>query len=62
MTEQDQDAMAGLYDATNRLVYGLVLRIVGDSSAAEEVVIDVYMQAWGQAARYHEDRGSRWPG
>lgn len=58
VVDQDQQAMARLYDATNRLVYGLVLRIVGDPSAAEEVLLDVYLQAWRQASRYSEDRGS----
>jgi len=58
VADQDQQAMAGLYDATSRLVYGLVLRILGDPSAAEEVVLDVYMQAWRQASRYSEERGS----
>jgi len=55
---QDQDAMTRLYDVTSRLVYGLVLRIVTDPSVAEEVLVDVYLQAWRQAARYSEDRGS----
>ena len=50
--------MAELYNGTSRLVYGLVLRIVGDPSAAEEVLIDVYMQAWRQADRYDAQRGA----
>jgi len=58
VARQDQTAMTRLYDATSRLVYGLVLRILGDPSAAEEVLVDVYMQAWRQASRYSEDRGS----
>ena len=58
VVDRDQHALARLYDATKRLVYGLVLRIVGDPSAAEEVLLDVYMQAWRQASRYSEDRGS----
>ena len=58
VADQDQQAMAALYDATSRLVYGLVLRILSDPAAAEEVVLDVYMQAWRQASRYSEDRGS----
>lgn len=58
VTDQDQHAMARLYDATSRLVYALVLRILTDPSAAEEVLIDVYMQAWRQASRYSEERGS----
>jgi RNA polymerase sigma-70 factor, ECF subfamily len=55
---QDQSAMAELYDATRRLIYGLVLRIVTDPGAAEEVLLDVYMQAWRQADRYDEERGA----
>lgn len=55
---EDQHAMTKLYDATSRLIYGLVARIVGDAAAAEEVLIDVYMQAWRQAGRYSEERGS----
>ena len=58
VADQDQGAMTRLYDATSRLVYGLVLRILGDPSAAEEVLLDVYMQAWRQASRYSEERGS----
>jgi RNA polymerase sigma-70 factor, ECF subfamily len=58
VVDQDQDAMTRLYDATSRLVYGLVLRIVADPSVAEEVLVDVYLQAWRQAERYNEDRGS----
>jgi RNA polymerase sigma-70 factor (ECF subfamily) len=58
VAEQDQRAMTRFYDTTNRLVFGLVTRIVGDAAAAEEVLIDVYMQAWRQASRYSEERGS----
>jgi RNA polymerase sigma-70 factor (ECF subfamily) len=54
----DQSALAGLYDATSRLVFGLVLRIVGDRPTAEEVLLDVYTQAWRQAANYDEERGA----
>lgn len=55
---QDQSAMAELYDATRRLIYGLVLRIVTDPGTAEEVLLDVYMQAWRQADRYDDERGA----
>ncbi|HWO00602.1 MAG TPA: sigma-70 family RNA polymerase sigma factor [Blastocatellia bacterium] len=54
----DQSALAELYDETSRLVFGLVLRIIGDRSTAEEVLLDVYTQAWRQAANYDEDRGA----
>jgi RNA polymerase sigma-70 factor (ECF subfamily) len=58
MADGDQSAMTALYDATNRLVYGLVLRILCDPAIAEEVMLDVYMQVWRQAAGYDMQRGS----
>jgi RNA polymerase sigma-70 factor (ECF subfamily) len=54
----DQSALATLYDATNRLIYSLVLRVLGDVSSAEEVLIDVYTQVWRQAASYDANRGA----
>ena len=57
MAERDESAMSALYDATNRLVYSLVLRILSDPAIAEEVMLDVYMQVWRQASTYDEKRG-----
>src|SRR5262245_24188804 len=54
----DQSALAALYDTTNRLVYGLVLRVLGDMSSAEEVLLDVYTQVWRQASSYDSSRGA----
>lgn len=54
----DQQALASLYDATSRLVFGLLVRVVGDASTAEEVMLDVYAQVWRQAGRYSPERGS----
>jgi RNA polymerase sigma-70 factor, ECF subfamily len=54
----DQLALAALYDETNRLIYSLVLRVLGDMSSAEEVLIDVYTQVWRQAASYDSNRGT----
>ena len=53
----DQQALASLYDATSRPVYGLLLRILSDPSAAEEVLLDVYTQVWRQADTYSAGRG-----
>lgn len=53
----DEAAFAALYDRTSALVFGLVRRIVGDESAAEDVLLDVYMQVWRQASSYNEVRG-----
>lgn len=53
----DQDAMSRLYDLTNRIVFGLTLRMLGDHATAEEVTLDVYVQVWRQASNYTPDRG-----
>jgi RNA polymerase sigma-70 factor (ECF subfamily) len=58
VAEGDQQALAALYDATSRTVYGLLLRILADASAAEEVLLDVYSQVWRQARTYTEARGT----
>lgn len=55
---RDQAALAELYDGTVSRVYALALRIVGDDSLAEEVVSDVYFQAWIDAGKYDAARGS----
>ncbi len=54
----DAPAIAALYDSTSRLVFGLIMRILGDRFAAEEVLLDVYTQVWRQASSYEEQRGT----
>jgi RNA polymerase sigma-70 factor (ECF subfamily) len=56
--EGDQQALATLYDTTSRAIYGLLLRILADHSAAEEVLLDVYAQVWRQAGAYNRERGT----
>jgi RNA polymerase sigma-70 factor (ECF subfamily) len=58
MASGDHSAMTELYDQTSALVFGLALRIAGEHSAAEDVVVDVYAQAWKLAAEYDASRGS----
>jgi len=53
----DGQALASLYDATSRTVYGLLLRMLPDPSTAEEVLLDVYAQVWRQAGSYSAERG-----
>jgi RNA polymerase sigma-70 factor (ECF subfamily) len=56
--EGDQQALATLYDTTSRTIYGLLLRILADPSAAEEVLLDVYAQVWRKANSYSRERGT----
>jgi len=53
----EMSALNALYDSTSRLVFGLVVRILGDRSSAEEVVLDVYTQVWRQAHSFDASRG-----
>jgi RNA polymerase sigma-70 factor (ECF subfamily) len=50
-------AMAGLYDRTASLIFGLIRRIVRDQQAAEEVTHEVYLQVWRKARDFDAMRG-----
>ena len=52
----DAEALASLYDRYAKLVYSLAVRILEDTAEAEEVVQDVFSQAWAQASRYDAAR------
>lgn len=57
----DEGALAALYDSTCGLIYGLLLRILGSSAAAEQVLAAVYQEVWEQAATYDDEREKPMP-
>jgi RNA polymerase sigma-70 factor, ECF subfamily len=56
--QRDPDALARLYDQYGGMAYGLSLRMVGDSGAAEEVVQEAFFSVWRNAGSYNKERGS----
>jgi RNA polymerase sigma-70 factor (ECF subfamily) len=57
VAQQDQAAFEALYDRYAALVYGVTLKVLGSRPDAEEVVLDVFAQAWRTAGRYDPQRG-----
>jgi len=58
MASGDHAALEEFYDQYNKLVYSLVLRVLGCQAEAEDVTLDVFWQAWQQASQYSQSRGS----
>jgi RNA polymerase sigma-70 factor (ECF subfamily) len=54
----DAAAFALLYDRHSRAAYGLAHRILGEATAAEDVVQEAFLTVWRQAATYGPERGT----
>ena len=57
ISQDDQEALAALYEATHAVVYGQAVRLLGDSAAAEDITLEVYMQVQRLASTYAPSRG-----
>lgn len=56
--DEEQAALGEFYDATVNRVYGFVLKLSNNRAITEEVIGDVYMQVWRQAADFDAERSS----
>ncbi len=54
----DERALGTFYDRWEGAVRAMVLRIVHEQTEADDVVEEVFWQAWRQAARFESARGS----
>ena len=57
MAEKKAAALDAFYERYKRTAFALVYRIVGNREDAEDVLVDVFWQAWQQAGRYDQSRG-----
>ncbi len=57
----DQSAMADLYDRYSGVVYGVALRVLGNTMAAEDVVQEIFLQLWRKPQAFDMDRGRMAP-
>lgn len=56
MAGSDANALGELYDRYSRAIYSLALHIVGEQAEAEDIVQEVFSQAWAQAPRHEATR------
>ncbi len=54
----DQQALAELYDRYSHVVYGVALRVLQDTGAAEDVLQDIFLQLWRKPDAFDSSRGS----
>jgi len=53
----DESAMADLYDRYSGIVYGVALRVLGNATAAEDVLQEVFLQLWRNPQAFDAERG-----
>jgi RNA polymerase sigma-70 factor (ECF subfamily) len=54
---KNSGALAELYDRYGRLVFSLAFQVVGDTTAAEDITQEVFLQVWNKAATYAIEQG-----
>ena len=53
----DETAMADMYDRYSGIVYGVALRVLGNTTAAEDVLQEVFLQLWRNPQVFDANRG-----
>lgn len=56
MKRGDSTALAELYDSTSPMVYGIMVRILGEGPAAQDGLVEAYGQAWSQIQAFDSRR------
>jgi RNA polymerase sigma-70 factor (ECF subfamily) len=54
----DKEALGTLYDRHSRTAYSLAYRMMGERTAAEDLLQDAFVQVWRASGSYRAERGS----
>ncbi len=55
---RDPKALTAVFDRYGRIVYSIIIRMVGDSAVAEDLTQEVFLRAWSRSAQFDKLRGS----
>jgi RNA polymerase sigma-70 factor, ECF subfamily len=58
MVQRDETALEALYDRYAVMLTSVLIRILRDSQAAEEILQDIFYQLWRTASQFDASRGS----
>ena len=58
LRRRDRSVLTVLYEQYGRAVFGFLIRALGDRDAAEDVMQQVFLEAWQRGTGYDPDRAS----
>jgi len=54
----DEDALAALHDRYAQIVYSVALRVLGETTQAEDILQEIFLQLWRNPQTFDSSRGS----
>jgi len=54
----DEDALAALHDRYSQVVYSVALRVLGETTQAEDILQEIFLQLWRNPQTFDSNRGS----
>lgn len=54
----DEDALAALHDRYAQVVYSVALRVLGETTEAEDILQEIFLQLWRNPQTFDSNRGS----
>ncbi|HWY68286.1 MAG TPA: sigma-70 family RNA polymerase sigma factor [Terriglobales bacterium] len=54
----DEDALATLHDRYSQVVYSVALRVLGETTQAEDILQEIFLQLWRNPQTFDSNRGS----